>query len=266
MKSTAAGIAIILGAWLIANFILNTLADPTLINKGKPWYQIECRVGSLKDLTDATVPTVGGPGSGGGNNPQPVAPGQPGQPAICGANLNLCQGQAMSCSNSSCSQFVEYVNAYEGGAATASLLKAIMIKESSCNSNAQSSVGAAGLMQMLPSTANIYKNRCGITATIDEAWLKNNPKGSVCLASEYLRALSQGVCGSNPSNIAAGYNGGATACQQSISCSGTQTCGETTRKWECLYDDVSRTQCNTGYNETRDYATKVLYCMNNPGF
>ncbi len=265
MTNTAIGIAIILSSWLITNFILKNLAND---DRSDNWYKIECRVGSLKDLADATVPKVGGTGT------QPGQPSQPGQPipptgpgAVCpGSDQNLCVGKVMTCSNSSCSQYAGLAAKYAGGAASANLLKAIMMKESSCNAEAASPAGAYGLMQMLPATANIYKSRCDIRAEIDAGWLKRNPEGSVCIAAEYIKALAAGNCGSNVQNIAAGYNGGGGACSPSVSCGGGQTCGESTRKWQCFYDDSAKKTCNTGYNETRDYATKVLYCATNPGF
>src|SRR3989344_4898543 len=195
------------------------------------------------------------------------------------SNLNLCQPQSATCTASGCSQYVSSVNQYAGriGIANgANLLKSIMVKESSCNISEVSFDGSSfGLMQFRPSTANIYKSRCGITANIDSAWLTNsaNADASICLGAEYLNALSQTSCGSTVRGMAAGYNGGSGACSNSISCAGETSCaGGPKKKWECLYDDLAHTVCNggnnplAGYNETRNYATKVLYCYNNPGF
>ncbi len=274
MENTAIGIAIILSAWLITNMILKTLANDDRSDK---WYKIDCRIGNLKDLTDVTIPRVQTPTPKPGSPSTPTGPNTPTSPtgpttptgpgAICsGAGHNLCQGQAMTCSNSSCGQYAAYATKYAGGAATANLLKAIMMKESSCRADAVSPAGAYGLMQMLPSTAKIYARDCDIKADITGGYLQRNPESSVCLAAAFVRALSQGSCGTSVQNIAAGYNGGGGACGQSTSCAGEKTCSESTRKWQCLYDDTAHTQCNTGYNETRDYATKVLYCSNNPGF
>lgn len=182
---------------------------------------------------------------------------------------NLCQGQSTNCSASSCSQYSAAINQYAGGAASANLLKAIMVNESSCNIGAKSGAGACGLMQLLPATANQYKTQCGVSETITCDWLTSsaNAGKSICIASKYLQALSQTSCGSSPRNIAAGYNGGSTACENSVSCSGQTSCDNSpTKKWECAYDNPEHSVCNTGYAETRNYATKVLYCYNNPGF
>lgn len=199
------------------------------------------------------------------------------------SGLNLCQGQQTSCSASSCSQYIPAINQYAsrtGISNGTNLLKAIMFNESSCIADRVSFDGSSfGLMQFQPATANIYKSRCGITENIDRAWLTNsaNADASICLAAEYIRAISQSQCGSSVRNIAAGYNGGqsgnTSACASSSDCAGETSCdGSSVKRWECLYDNPQHTVCNggsdplAGYNETRNYATKVLYCYNNPGF
>jgi len=182
---------------------------------------------------------------------------------------NLCQPRQMTCGASACSQYVSAINQYAGrtGVANgANFLKAIMVKESACDAQADSG-HAQGLMQLKPSTANIYKNRCGISENITSQWLKNNPVLSICIAAEYMKALTQTSCGSTPRGVAAGYNGGSGACLQSRDCAGETSCaGGPVQRWECLYDNPQQNVCNAGYFETRDYATKVLYCYNSPGF
>ena len=130
-------------------------------------------------------------------------------------------------------------------------------------------------MQFRPSTANIYKSRCGVTANITSSWLTDpaNANASICLAAEFIKALSQTSCGNTARGIAAGYNGGSGACNNSVDCAGENSCaGGPKKRWECLYDNPQHTVCNGGsdpvggYNETRNYATKVLFCYNNPGF
>lgn len=199
----------------------------------------------------------------------------------CGApwETNLCQARAMTCTVSACSQYVSAINQYAsrtGVANGVNFLKAIMIKESACNVAAQSGSvpSSCGLMQLKASTANIYKSRCGVSNNVDITcdWLRNsvNANASICIAAEYMNALTQSVCGSTPRGVAAGYNGGSGACSQSTDCAGATNCaGGAVQRWECLYDNPQHTVCNTGptsYDETRDYATKVLYCYNNPGF
>ncbi len=183
-------------------------------------------------------------------------------------NIDLCQPRSMTCGTSSCAQYDGYIAKYAGGAAEVNLIKAIMMKESSCNPRAASS-SSYGLMQIQPSTANLYRSRCGVTETITSSWLTDpaHAEQVICLGAEYIRALSQGTCGGSVRTLAAGYNGGAGACQPSRDCAGTTSCGGgATERWECLYDDGNHTTCNTGYDETRDYATKVQYCYQNPGF
>lgn len=198
-----------------------------------------------------------------------------GEVACLQSNLNLCQAQLMNCKASACNQYTASINKYAGGAASANLLKAIMIKESACNVNATSGFDSFGLMQLRPATANIYKSRCGVTANVTGAWLTTpaNADASICIAAEYIKALAQTSCGNNIRGIAAGYNGGSGACNNSSDCATENSCaGGPKKRWECLYDNPQHTVCNggnnilDGYNQTRDYVVKVLYCYNNPGF
>ena len=197
--------------------------------------------------------------------------------AVCKqTGWNLCQARPMTCSASVCSQYIPAINQYASRRTSANLIKAVMIKESACNISADSG-HAYGLMQLVPSTANIYKSFCGIKENITPTWLKTqaNASASICIASIYLTSLSESKCGGpngdSIRNIAAGYNGGSGACVNSVSCAGETSCdGSAVKKWECLYDNTAHTVCNdtrpNNYDETRDYATKVLFCYNNPGF
>lgn len=202
--------------------------------------------------------------------------------------VNLCQAsnrtpynnQTMVCSASACGQYTSAISQYAGRTGVtngANFLKAIMIKESSCDVGRQSGSvpPSCGLMQLKASTANIYKTRCGVPANVDITcdWLKQptNANTSICIAAEFMGALTQTSCGSSPRGVAAGYNGGSGACQNSSDCATETSCaGGPVKKWECLYDNPEHTICNdtrpTNYDETRDYVIKVLYCYNNPGF
>lgn len=181
---------------------------------------------------------------------------------------NLCQPVATQCSAASCSQYVASINKYAGGAATISLLKSIMFRESSCNPRA-SSGSSFGLMQLQPSTANMFAKRCGVNERITTSWLTNpaNADASVCISANYIRSIASGTCGSSVRNIAAGYNGGTGVCKPSTDCAGEIGCsGQPVQRWECLYDNTQHTICNTGYDQSRDYAGWVSYCNDNPGF
>ncbi len=191
------------------------------------------------------------------------------------SGVNLCGGQSPpgGCANSNCSQYAASVSKYANGAATANMLKSILFNESSCNISAANPAGNSyGLMQMQPSTANMYRTRCGVQENITSSWLTSpaNAEKSICIAAQYVNAIAQSRCGSSPRNIYAGYNGGTGAngaCGQSASCAGDKNCADQlVMRWECLYDDTQHTTCNTGYNETRTGVMKVVYCVNNPGF
>ncbi|HVY68108.1 MAG TPA: lytic transglycosylase domain-containing protein, partial [Patescibacteria group bacterium] len=186
-------------------------------------------------------------------------------------SLNLCQPSNPGCSKgNTCSA---YDSAIKTAAAKVSigslnaeaLIRSIMYNESSCGANLSSVAGSYGIMQLQPSTANQYKSSCGVSNAIDQAWLTNpnNFAASICIGAYYLQHLSQSGCGSDVRSIAAGYNGGEAACQNSVDCASDTSCaGGSVKKWECAYDDPQHSTPNTGYQETRSYAPKVLGCYN----
>ena len=188
------------------------------------------------------------------------------------SGVNLCQPSG-SCPANACSQYSAAINQAAAqvsisGVRTASLIRAIMFNESSCNASARSGSvpPSCGLMQLQPATANTFKNRCGVTANITCDWLTNaaNATASICIGAHFLQSLAGGTCGANVRNIAAGYNAGAGNCGVSRDCANDKSCdGGAVRKWECLYDNPRQTTCNTGLDETRNYAPKVLACYNN---
>ncbi len=166
------GLLLALSAWLILYQV-----NPVLIR------------GELTLPVTGTLPGGGTPpGLGGGT------------PAQCDMR-NLCQGESSgpSCSgsNSQCAQYSAYANEFASGRVSANLIREIMAQESSCNISAGSSVGACGLMQLLPSTANQHKRACGIPSytSITCDWLRDpvNARLSICLASQELSALSRGA-------------------------------------------------------------------------
>lgn len=183
-------------------------------------------------------------------------------------NMDVCAPTNPGRNTSSCGPYFTYINS--SGAADE--MKAIIVMESSCNPNAgPSSAGACGIAQLLPSTARNFAGGCGVPnpSAIDCAWLKANPEKSICIGSNYFRGLS-----GNAAHGFAGYNGGPAALLPSNSC-GTGSplpsdvlCGGTVipnyqvRRWQCPYDDINHTTCNTGpasYEETRNYVRGALY-------
>ena len=201
--------------------------------------------------------------------------------AICPfSGVNLCQGDTTAgCANASCDQYADAIARQANGAATANVLKAMIFAESSCNASVTSwDSSSFGLMQLQPSTANMFKNRCGISTNITSAWLTNpqNVEANICIGAAFINSIAAGICGNQIRNIYAGYNGGpyaAGACAESTACGGETSCdGSAVKKWECLYDDTNHRVCNgdndirLGYNQTRAGARKVVYCAANPGF
>lgn len=182
---------------------------------------------------------------------------------------NLCEGKYRQCTNPKCAQFAGMAAANAGGVATANLLKAIIMEESSCGINLVGDGGkSCGPIQIQPATANKFLAACGLSAPVTCGWLTRaeNFNGAICLASQYIQSLAA-PCGSQIQNIAAGYNGGPGACSASVSCGGETSCsGGGVKKWECLYDDAAHQQCNAGYNSAKNYATEVNYCTTHPGY
>lgn len=299
MKETAYGIAIILSSWLITNMILKSVANEQIAST--PWYQISCRVGNLKDITDASVPSVGTPPAGSqkyscnsnnqcvvtangqytssscDNKCQAVVPPPSSGVACLQSGLNLCQGDtSVGCANSKCSQYASMIERQANGVATVNILKAFMEVESSCN--IESVTGTSyGLMQMTPPIPQIYASFCGVRAgDVNRAWLTNpaNAEKSICISAQWINSLAASQCGSSVRNLYAGYNGGQNgACALSVSCAGETSCsGEPVKRWECLYNDTAHQSCNggtnimLGYNQTRQGATRIMYCAANPGF
>jgi hypothetical protein len=270
--TTIYGILIMLSAWLITNTLIKSVG--ARYDNANNWWQFTCiqTGGQTSNQPPSDQPPSDQP-------PSDQPPSDTVATCVYDSvnppmnNLtNLCQPRQMTCNASACRQYVSAINQYASRTGLpngANFLKAIMMKESACRIEAQSSSvpPSCGLMQLQASTANIYKSRCGITADITCDWLKNsaNADASICIAAEYIRALTQTSCGNTPRGVAAGYNGGSGACNNSIDCAGETSCsGEPVKRWECWYDNRQHTICNTGYNETRDYVTKVLYCYNNP--
>ncbi len=120
------------------------------------------------------------------------------------------------------------------------LLKAIMYAESGGNKNAISYKGAVGLMQVMPSSAQLSRQ-----SLLD-------PTTNINAGARYVRYLSQHACkGSRQSAVCnativdfviAAYNGGPGANTPSVTCPGTTW-------WQC--------GANGGYLPTRHYVPKV---------
>lgn len=276
VTQTAIGITIILSAWTITTFVLKTVASEEQLAKNRPWYQIQCRVGTLKDIVDeASLPSS--PLDDPGTDETDTGGGGTGV-ACLQSGLNLCQGSSqVGCASASCSQYADMIARQAKGAATANVLKAFMEVESSCNINPPGGGSSYGLMQLTPPIPQIYASRCGVSpSVIDRAWLINpaNAEKSICIAVQWINAVGQSQCGSSVRNLYAGYNGGQNgACAPSVSCAGEKSCSnESVKRWECLYENREKTICNggtdilRGYNQTRQGATRIVQCAANPGF
>lgn len=85
------------------------------------------------------------------------------------------------------------------------LVHAIIRQESVFDTQAQSPVGARGLMQLMPATAREVAGKLGIAH--NTSWLTTNPRHNITLGSSYLGRMIQRYDGAYPMAIAA-YNAG----------------------------------------------------------
>jgi hypothetical protein len=281
LTNTLIGVGIILIAWTATNFLIKGLGNGAT---GDAWYEFTCPAG-LQEIsaidTEFESPLP----------PLPSLPPTQPPPAYIGkacpdSNVSLCGTAAdldvtcRSCDKIRGAYGSDIFQRYARGYISAGLLESIMLNESSCAKNLKSPAGAYGPMQLLPSTANMFTETCGIYDTdengnqtpkddITGAWLMSeaNWEKGICLAAAYLNSLT-GACGLDNRNLAAGYNGGTRACDTSVSCAGETSCGGGSKLvWECTWENRAHTVCNFyhpggGFSETREYAPKVAACVN----
>ena len=131
-------------------------------------------------------------------------------------------------------------------------VRATIQAESSGNASAthldQDGKSSYGLMQIRPDTARLLDpaNRNLSDAQIAARLL--DPTYNINIGTQYQAQLFQRY--SNPTMVAAAYNGGPGANNPSRDCSsGT--------RWQCQWDNTAHTIPNTGYNVTRNYVTRV---------
>ena len=120
------------------------------------------------------------------------------------------------------------------------LMMAIIREESSFNPQAQSGVGAIGLMQLMPTTAHEIGQRHGISFNTSYLF---NPELNLRLGNLYYSSIKNSLEGKDVSALAA-YNGGI---------------GSVTRwKANLKYNDTDEFVEQIPYDETRNYVIKVF--------
>jgi len=274
LQNTLIGVTIILLSWVMTNFLIKSLIRG---GQGDNWNQFTCPAGlSAIAPIETTLPS-GGPAAPALPAPTTLVPKFAGVPTYQDT-FDICENNVKCPDPGSCPKFKEPLQKAGGNA---KILEAIMLNESSCLINPRpSGAGAYGIMQMKPATAATFRENCDlyekkpdgsyeldkdgnkIPENIDAAWLQSelNLEKIICAASAFVDTL-KAACGSNPLNIAAGYNGGPGACAPSVSCASLPSCvGGAMRRWECTWDNIAHTNPNRGYVETRKYAPKVAAC------
>ena len=256
------GGAIMFAAYLIVNTVLSVFVGSVTGILG--WERVDCSYaytpGSAEygitleeQYVNIFTPVVVGD--------MPSAPGAGGVSGSCTSN-GLQTGDACYAPNR-CNVVVSSgactaVSSYEGYIQTAAsrygisadLLRGIMITESGGDPNAQSSVGALGLMQLMPDTA---RSVCGISGS-----QIMDPATNIDCGARYFASMLRQF---GDRNLAiAAYNAGPGGNAPSRDCPGL-------RRWQCPYNSggccvggqVTGTGCtiNTGYQETRAYVDKV---------
>ncbi len=123
-------------------------------------------------------------------------------------------------------------------------IASVIYKESRGNPTATSGVGAVGLMQLMPMTAQQY----GLNPSE-----RTDPEKNINAGVKYLAALKARYRADEL--VLAAYNGGDVAVEDSSDCPGQ-------KKYQCLWDNAAHSVRNTGYQQTRDYVTKVTAYIN----
>ena len=126
------------------------------------------------------------------------------------------------------------------------LVHGLIRQESQFDPTAQSPVGARGLMQLMPATANEVARKKGIAHQTD--WLISRPDHNINLGEEYLGQLLRRYDGSYPLALAA-YNGGMGNVD----------------KWIARYGDPRTKEIDMidwiemiPFDETRNYVQRVM--------
>ena len=120
------------------------------------------------------------------------------------------------------------------------LMMALIREESFFNTDAQSGVGAIGLMQLMPATAHDIGEKNGITFNISYLF---NPELNVKIGNMYYSTI-RGMLGNKDISAIAAYNGGI---------------GSVT-KWKSslAYSDTDEFVEQIPYEETKTYVKKVF--------
>lgn len=115
----------------------------------------------------------------------------------------------------------------------------IICAESSFDNEAESSVGAKGLMQMMPETAKWLKEKYKLEVDPNDLF---DPETNILLGCQYLKYLNERFDG-DMNLVLAAYNGGEG----------------NVRKWlkSTVYSPDGKTLTNIPYKETANYVKKV---------
>ncbi len=228
------GFVIILGGWLLVDFIMKSLIDPAA--PIGPWNQVQCVDQPVSGIMRIYHPTP--------NASRGIAN------TAASGSLNQSQIDALAAISAPDDKVAAAAQAAGLNAEQAKNLQALMRVESGGCVNKTSPVGALGCMQIMPQTARQYDSSLkGMSDEEVKNKLRDNNDYNISLGAKIYSDLYT-TYGGNEEKVFAGYNGGPGANLPSRDCPGQV-------RWQCVWDDAAHTVPNTGYTETRNYVKKV---------
>lgn len=181
----------------------------------------------LVDGTISSIPNIGEVSSSGSSGSSGSSSNNSGYQQACKNNdhkgkIDYNKSSGAENFSNSCNDLSNFFNEYDNiinidGVTGKCILKTLAHLETTCGSNnTKSSAGAYGLMQLLPSTAKEFCEKCDCPNDVDIKTALEKDKGelSICLAAHYVnnngsKVLGAGLTGDDLiAGIFAGYNSG----------------------------------------------------------
>lgn len=180
IKSTLIGFALMLGAWIIVNTFMTTLANNG-VGHAENWYSFTCDTASTASQAGEINPVGKAPTGNGGN---------------------------LSCSTGKCATNPSVAQAVKSNASNldANTMMAIIDGGEGCNKS-RSYAGACGYSQVMP---KYRKSVCGLTGTDAEtcAAMQNDLQFDINCGAKFISTDFAKRCGPSITSIASCYNTG----------------------------------------------------------
>ncbi|MBI3335311.1 MAG: lytic transglycosylase domain-containing protein [Candidatus Portnoybacteria bacterium] len=258
ITNSAIGILIVFTSWLAIDTVIKLLAQGNNTLGIGPWNKITCNAPAFPTKTGIN-PDLRQPAGYTDGYPNDILDQQLAQPPE-GSSLTQSTPNG-TCVNFS-SEYETYINeASAKYGVSPARIKAIITVESHGDPNAVSDHGAIGIMQVLPSTAQLFDRSATPEKLMD-------PKYAIDMGTRYENYLFDlyGRDSNGKDLAAAAYNGGPAANKPSVNCPGL-------KRWQCEWDvsgcypNPTEPQCtennkndrpgHRGYGPTRAYVPLV---------